>query len=77
MTAPIGEAIARLEQAYHSASIDQLDIRVSKADLRLLLDDFDRLTKTVASGILGELLAPDESEEMVKFIKFLRDGKKS
>lgn len=32
----------------------------------------DRLTKAVGSGILGELLNDEETDEFVKFIKFLR-----
>lgn len=32
----------------------------------------DRLTKAVGSGILGELLNDEETDEFVNFIKFLR-----
>lgn len=32
----------------------------------------DRLSKAVGSGMLGELLNDEETDEFVKFIKFLR-----
>ena len=37
----------------------------------------DRLTKAVGSGILGQLLNDEETDEFVKFIKFLREQGKS
>lgn len=37
----------------------------------------DRLTKAVGSGILNELLTPDESDAFVNFIKFLRQQAES
>lgn len=37
----------------------------------------ERLTKAVGSGILKDLLTPDESDEFVKFIQFLREQRAS
>ena len=37
----------------------------------------DRLSKAVGSGMLGELLSDEESDEFVKFIKFLRGQSQS
>lgn len=41
-----------------------------------LEEENDRLTKTIGSGILGELLNDEETDEFVNFIKFLRGQSK-
>jgi hypothetical protein len=40
-----------------------------------LVAENERLSKAVCSGILGDLLAPDENEALVAFVKELRAAK--
>lgn len=47
-----------------------------RARVAELEEENDRLTKTVGSGILGELLNDEETDEFVNFIKFLRGQSK-
>jgi hypothetical protein len=49
---------------------------VEAADrIKALEAENDRLSKAVGSGILGQLLNDEETDEFVKFIKFLRSGR--
>lgn len=58
-------------------ALDAFDRIVAERDTlrkeveRLTIEN-ERLTKAVGSGILGELLNDEETDEFVKFIKFLR-----
>lgn len=58
-------------------ALDAFDRIVAERDAlrkeveRLTIEN-ERLTKAVGSGILGELLNDEETDEFVKFIKFLR-----
>lgn len=48
------------------------EIAALRARVAELEGENDRLTKAVGSGILGELLNDEETDEFVNFIKFLR-----
>jgi len=48
------------------------EIAALRARVAELEAENDRLTKAVGSGILGELLNDEETDEFVNFIKFLR-----
>jgi hypothetical protein len=54
---------------------DEEELNALKARVAELEAENDRLSKAVGSGILGELLNDEETDEFVKFIKFLRTGK--
>ena len=51
--------------------IDPMNARIAELEA-----ENERLTKAVGSGVLKELLDDDETEEFVKFIKFLRESAK-
>jgi chromosome segregation ATPase len=57
-------------------NLDRAAMGVENMQLRERIDELEaeneRLTKAVGSGILGQLLNDEETDEFVKFIKFLR-----
>lgn len=61
-------------QAYwhvaHKAALAALS--ASQGEVERLRAENERLTRAVGSGMLNDLLTPDESDEFVKFIQFLR-----
>lgn len=56
----------------HSLPSQADEIAALRARVAELEAENDRLTKAVGSGILGELLNDEETDEFVNFIKFLR-----
>lgn len=66
-----GRAAANAREAEAAAE----ELNALKARVAELEAENDRLSKAVGSGILGELLNDEETDEFVKFIKFLRTGK--
>lgn len=48
------------------------EIASLRARVEAMEAENERLTKAVGSGILGELLNDEETDEFVNFIKFLR-----
>lgn len=67
------ESDVRRAQGRADAAAEELN--ALKARVAELEAENDRLSKAVGSGILGELLNDEETDEFVKFIKFLRTGK--
>ncbi len=60
----------------HMTSFEDLAMMAENRELRARIDELEtenqRLIKAVCSGILGELLTPDETEALVSFVKMLR-----
>jgi len=70
------EAVSTLDSERQANAILTDEITALRARVAELEEENDRLTKTVGSGILGELLNDEETDEFVNFIKFLRGQSK-
>lgn len=64
--------IATAKIAALSRSQSPSDVGLAEENERLRAEN-ERLTRAVGSGVLKDLLTPDESDEFVKFIQFLRE----
>ena len=70
------EAVSTLDSERQANAILTDENTALRARVAELEEENDRLTKTVGSGILGELLNDEETDEFVNFIKFLRGQSK-